>query len=89
MEHDLVEQVKQMKEDMDNLYQLVYKHRHLLTDKTQKLVQTSITGTTSGFTAGAGTATKDDSTFTGGIGSRAYRISDIVVNLKNMGILAP
>ena len=46
------------------------------------------TGTASGFTAGAGTVVNDDSTFTGGVGSKAYRISDIVLALKNLGLLA-
>jgi len=47
------------------------------------------TGETVGFTTGAGTAVKDDSTFTGNVGSTAYRISDIVKALKNTGLLAP
>ena len=52
------------------------------------VAQQSTTGTASGFTAGAGTAVKDDSTFTGNSGSTAYRISDVVLALKNVGILA-
>jgi len=52
------------------------------------VVQQSGTGETTGFTAGSGTATKDDSTFTGNVGSTAYRINDIVKALKNLGILA-
>jgi hypothetical protein len=51
--------------------------------------QQSATGTATGFTAGAGTAVKDDSTFTGATGATAYRISDVVKALKNLGILAP
>ena len=47
------------------------------------------TGETVGFTTGAGTAVKDDSTFTGNVGATAYRISDIVKALKNLGVLAP
>jgi len=66
------------------------------TGTTQKLgffnatpvAQQSGTGETTGFTAGAGTAVKDDSTFTGNVGSTAYRISDIVKALKNLGLLA-
>lgn len=46
------------------------------------------TGTATGFTAGAGTNVTDQSTFTGGSGSTAYRISDIVLALKNYGLLA-
>ncbi len=53
------------------------------------VVQPATTGTSTGFTAGAGTAVKDDSTFTGGTGSTAYRISDIVLALKQIGALAP
>jgi hypothetical protein len=53
------------------------------------VVQGSSTGETAGFTAGSGTAVKDDSTFTGNVGSTAYRISDIVKHLKNAKIIAP
>jgi len=68
----------------------------LLSAATQKLgvfgatpvVQPATTGTATGFTAGSGTAVNDDSTFTGGTGSKAYRISDIVLALKQLGILA-
>lgn len=67
------------------------------TATTQKLgfwnatpvVQPSGTGETAGFTANAGTAVNDASTFTGNVGSTAYRISDIVKALKQAGILAP
>lgn len=52
------------------------------------VVQPSGTGETTGFTAGAGTAVRDDSTFTGNVGSTAYRISDVVKALKNLGLLA-
>ena len=52
------------------------------------MVQQATTGTTTGFTAGSGTAVNDDSTFTGGSGSKAYTIGDIVLALKNYGILA-
>jgi hypothetical protein len=52
------------------------------------VVQPSGTGTSTGFTAGSGTAVQDVSTFTGGTGSTAYRISDIVLALKNLGLLA-
>ena len=52
------------------------------------VVQQNTTGTTTGFTAGSGTATKDDSTFTGGVGSTAYTVGDIVKALKTLGLLA-
>jgi hypothetical protein len=52
------------------------------------VVQYTTTGTTTGFTAGAGTAVLSDSTFTGNDGSRAYTIGDIVRALKSYGFLA-
>lgn len=52
------------------------------------IAQPSSTGETTGFTAGSGTAVNDDSTFTGNVGSTAYRISDVVKHLKNLGLLA-
>jgi hypothetical protein len=67
------------------------------TATTQKLgfynatpvVQQATTGTTTGFTAGGpANGVHADSTFTGGSGTKAYRISDIVLALKNLGLLA-
>ena len=66
------------------------------TGATQKLgfwgatpvVQPSTTGTTAGFTAGTGTGVNDDSTFTGNTGTAAYTIGDLVLALKQAGILA-
>lgn len=55
---------------------------------TTPIVQPNGTGETVGFTAGVGTAVKDDSTFTGNVGSTAYRISDVVKALKNSGLIA-
>lgn len=52
------------------------------------VAQPSGTGETLGFTAGSGTGVNDDSTFTGNIGSTAYRINDIVKALKQIGALA-
>lgn len=52
------------------------------------VVQRSTTGTTTGFTAGAGTAVLSDSTFTGSVGSTAYTIGDVVRALKELGFLA-
>lgn len=52
------------------------------------VAQHSTTGTTTGFTAGSGTAAKDDSTFTGNTGSTAYTIGDIVKALKTCGLIA-
>jgi len=52
------------------------------------VVQQNTTGTAAGFTAGAGTAVNDQSTFTGNLGATAYRISDIVRALKTLGLMA-
>jgi len=52
------------------------------------VIQPASTGETVGFTAGIGTGVNDDSTFTGNVGSTAYRISDVVKALKQAGILA-
>jgi hypothetical protein len=52
------------------------------------VAQPSGTGETTGFTAGSGTAVNDDSTFTGNVGSTAYRLSDVVKHLKNLGLIA-
>jgi hypothetical protein len=52
------------------------------------VVQQSGTDETTGFTGGSGTTARDDSTFTGNVGSTAYTISDIVKALKNLGLLA-
>jgi len=58
------------------------------TGASLSIFQASGTGETSGFTAGSGTSVKDDSTFTGNVGSTAYRISDIVKALKGAKLLA-
>lgn len=49
--------------------------------------QPHTTGTTSGFTGGAGSTVDSAATFTGGLGSTAYTISDIVLALKQLGII--
>jgi len=54
---------------------------------TTAIVKPAGTGETVGFTAGAGTAVLDDSTFTGNVGATAYRISDVVKALKNLGLM--
>ena len=54
---------------------------------TPVVQQAGVAVSSSGFTAGIGTAVKDGSTFTGGTGAAAYHISDIVLALKNMGLL--
>ena len=48
------------------------------------VTQPSSTGEATGFTAG-GTAVGDSSTFTGNVGSTAYRISDIVKRFHGTG----
>ncbi len=50
--------------------------------------QPATTGELTGFTAGSGTAVKDDSTFTGDIGTKAYTLGDIVAHLKTLGLIA-
>lgn len=52
------------------------------------IVQPATTGTTAGFTQNAGTEVRDDSTFTGNVGTKAYTIGDIVKALKDAGIMA-
>ncbi len=52
------------------------------------IAQPSTTGTATGFVAGSGTAVLDDSTFTGGVGTKAYNLSDVVKALKDLGLLA-
>jgi hypothetical protein len=56
------------------------------------IAQPSSTGvTTNGFTTGGGggTTVHANSTFTGGTGTNAYTISDVVAHLKSLGLLAP
>ena len=52
------------------------------------VVQPAGTGETVGFTAGGGTTATSASTATGNLGSTAYRHSDIVKALKQVGVLA-
>jgi hypothetical protein len=54
------------------------------------ITQPSSTGvTTNGFTTGSVSNVHANSTFTGGIGTNAYTISDVVAHLKSLGLLAP
>lgn len=50
--------------------------------------QQNTTGTTAGFTQNGTNAVFDDSTFDGSLGGTAYTIGDIVLALKNYGLLA-
>ena len=55
------------------------------------ITRPSSTGvTTNGFVAnGPANGVHANSTFTGGIGTKAYTISDVVAHLKSLGLLAP
>ena len=44
-------------------------------------------GVTTGFTAGGGTTATHQSTFTGGIGTTAYTVGDVVNVLKRLGLM--
>lgn len=50
--------------------------------------QPSAHGTTTGFTAGSGTAMNSASTSTGGSGASAYTFGDVVLALKQLGLIA-
>jgi hypothetical protein len=50
--------------------------------------QQNTTGTTTGTTGGSGTALHTNATITGGVGSTAYTVGDIVKALKTLGLLA-
>lgn len=52
------------------------------------IAQPSSVGTTTGFTAGSGSTAKDDSTYTGNTGTKAYTVGDIVKHLKDLGLIA-
>jgi hypothetical protein len=51
------------------------------------IVQPTAAGTTTGYTAGTSTAVTIDGTSTGGTGSTAYTLGDIVLALKSLGII--
>lgn len=55
---------------------------------TSPVSQANTTGTTAGFTAGAGTTVVSGSTFTGNTGATAYTIGDVVNALKRVGLMA-
>jgi hypothetical protein len=58
---------------------------------TLPAVQPTAAAVTAGFSASTGTAVVSGSTFTGGVSGQttAYTIGDIVVALKQQGLLAP
>jgi hypothetical protein len=49
----------------------------------------STSGETAGYTAGTGTAVTVDGKTTGGLGSTAYTFGDVVLALKQIGVLKP
>lgn len=51
------------------------------------VVKPATTGTTTGFTAGGGAAVLVDSTFTGNSGTTAYTVGDVILALKQLGLL--
>lgn len=51
-------------------------------------IQFATTGTSAGFTAGVGTPATSTSTYTGGTGSTAYTVGDLVLALKTSGQIA-
>lgn len=55
---------------------------------TAATIQYATTGTSTGFTAGAGTTATHLSTFTGNTGASAYTVGDIVRALKLVGLMA-
>jgi len=52
------------------------------------IAQFDTTGNVAGFAAGSGTASKSDSVWTGGVGSTAYTVGDLVRALKQLGLIA-
>ena len=52
------------------------------------VTQFATTGNIAGFAAGAGTASKSDSVWTGGVGATAYTVGDLVSALKQLGLIA-
>lgn len=53
------------------------------------VAQQNTTGTTTGFVANSSAnATYNESTYTGGVGTTAYTVGDVVRALKNLGLLA-
>lgn len=52
------------------------------------VAQPTAGGVVAGGAAGAGAAILRDSTVTGGVGSAAYTIGDIVAALKSLGLIA-
>ncbi len=67
---------------------LLHTHNSTAWREVSRTMTPSSTGETVGFVAGGGSAVNDDSTLTGNVGSTAYRLSDIVKHLKNLGLIA-
>lgn len=51
------------------------------------VAQQTANDVTTGFTAATGTAVLAGSTFTGGVGTTAYTIGDVIAALKNLGVI--
>lgn len=55
--------------------------------KSERDITRTTTGNVTGFVAGSGTASKDDSVYAGDVGSTAYTVGDLVSILKARGFL--
>lgn len=75
-------------EGTPTLREILANHSQEIEAKQDVITEGSTTGQTSGFTAGSGAHVLVDSVFTGGTGTKAYTIGDLVKHLKAAGIIA-